>query len=555
MKRMPIGVDDFKKVVEDYYYVDKTLFIKELLDNHGDVTLITRPRRFGKTIAMSMLSYFFSISQKENASLFDHLAIASVDDGGYLKERNRYPVIFLTMKDVQNDTWAMLYDAFRLAISAEYNKHLYLLEGETLSDYEKLFFRKILTGEASPAEYQVSIAYLSDYLARYFHEKPIILIDEYDAPLQYAYQCGFYQEAISYFRTWYNKMLKGNASMNFAVLTGVLRVAKESIFSGLNNLEVDSALADRYSDTFGFTLEDIETICRDYHAEASLAEVKAWYDGYRFGNQDIYNPWSVINFFKNHGKAMPYWVNTSDNRIVKYMLAGTDSRRLRQLEQLLEGKTVEATLHESVIYDDIKEDRSALLTMLLTTGYLTIAGKSKDIYNRYFLKIPNEEIKQLYHSEIMSHISQGHTSSEFDDLFSALLSGDKETFSSLLAQIIRRTVSIYDAANKECFYHGFLLGMMACFGHPNYAIRSNRESGFGRFDLAIFPKDKTRPGVVMEFKYARRKEDLSKEAAAAIRQIQDRAYTAELESEGVEKVWLYGIAFHGKEICVERISG
>ena len=551
MKRMPIGVDDFKKVVENYYYVDKTLFIKELLDSHGDVTLITRPRRFGKTIAMSMLAYFFSITEKENGDLFDSLAIASVDGGVYLAERNRYPVISLTMKDVQNDTWPMLYDAFRLSISAEFHRHRYLLESPVLSEYEAAFYRRILTQEAGPAEYQVSLAYLSEYLYRYWKEKPIILIDEYDAPLQYAYHSRFYKEAVSYFRTWYNKSLKGNGFMNFAVLTGVLRIAKESIFSGLNNLEVDTVLSERYSDAFGFTISEVESICADYGKASALSEVKRWYDGYRFGNQEIYNPWSVINFFKNDGKAMPYWVNTADNRIIRYMLGGADAKRLQQLQELLEGRPVEATVRESVIYDDIKEDRSALLTMLLTTGYLTTAGAVADMYNRYLLKIPNEEIKQLYHTEIMSHWDKGRSSGEFDDFFSALLAGDKETFGRLLAEIIRKTVSMYDVANKECFYHGFMLGMIACFSHPRYRVVSNRESGYGRFDLAIIPKAKGLSGVIMEFKYAPDAAQLSFMAKKAIAQIKARSYETELQAEGVTKFWLYGIAFHGKEIVVE----
>ncbi len=550
MKRMPIGVDDFKEAVTGYYYVDKTLFIKELLDHHSKVTLITRPRRFGKTINMSMLSYFFSIDHKKSAALFDSLAIASAGGGAYLSERNQYPVIFLTLKDVQNDTWEMLFESFKLAISAEYQKHSYLLEGDALGEYEKEYFKKIIHTTASAAEYQVSLAYLTLYLWKYHGREPVILIDEYDAPLQYAYECGFYKEAISYFRTFYNKSLKGNSCLKLAVLTGVMRIAKESIFSGLNNLEVDSVFSERYSDAFGFTEEEVEAICRSCDCEKAMGLLKYWYDGYHFGKSDLYNPWSVINFFSNHLLAHPYWVNTSGNSILQYLLSRTDTEKMRALQNLLAGNSIEVPVNESVVYDDIETDKAALFTMLLTTGYLTAKENSDGILNAYSLKIPNEEIRQLYSTEIMNHLTDGFTQYEFDYMLKALVTGDKDSFESYLQDIILKTVGTFDTANKEIFYHALLLGMLARFQGDRYHVLSEKEGGYGRFDIALVPQHKDIPGVVLELKYAPKEEALSAFAEKAEKQIEEKSYEKGALFPENGKVWKYGIAFHGKKLAV-----
>ncbi len=550
MKRMPIGIDDFKEAVTGYYYVDKSLFIKELLDHHSKVTLITRPRRFGKTINMSMLAYFFSSDHKDAAPLFDSLRIAKADGGAYLAKRNQYPLIFLTMKDVQNDTWPMLWESFRLLMAAEYQKHAYLLEGDALGPYEKEYFEKILTGKGSAAEYQVSLSYLTMYLFRHHHVKPIVLIDEYDAPLECAYECGFYTEAISYFRTFYNKSLKGNNALEWAVLTGVMRIAKESIFSGLNNLEVDTVTSEKYSEAFGFTLAEVTEMCRACGREEALDVLHYWYDGYRFGAAEIYNPWSVTNFFSNQCTARPYWVNTSGNSIVASLLSRSDTAKLQALQKLLEGKAIEVPIHESVVYDDIRKDKAALFTMLLTTGYLTVCGQPTEIFNQYSLKIPNEEIKQLYHREIMNHVADGLTQYDFDSLFQSLLTGDKDTFESLLQDIILKTAGTFDTAHKEIFYHALLLGLLARFQGPRYQVLSEKESGYGRFDIALAPRTEGEPAVILELKYASTDEKLPALAEEALQQIEDRRYDSGSHFSAAGPIWKYGIAFHGKKVKV-----
>lgn len=410
MKTMPIGLDDFKTVKEKYYYVDKTPFIKEFLDNHAQVTLITRPRRFGKTMLMSMLYYFFSVEEKNkdtNGSkenqihqLFDGLAINRKENSSYKEKQNTYPVIFLTLKGVQNDNWKMLYEAFTLLITKEYNKHRYLLGKNILTETEKNYYHRILNDSATPAEYQVSIQYLSEFLEKYYNEKVIILIDEYDAPLQYAYDHGFYDTAISYFKTWFNNMLKGNTALEFAVLTGVLRIANESIFSG----EVVTVAQNKYHEAFGFTNGEISKICKDFKLDEKIPELKKWYDGYKFGELEIYNPWSVTNFIQNGGIPKPYWVNTAANEIIKHILSKVDVQKIKiLLQKLIDGESVSVTLNEEVIYNDIEKGRSALMTLLLMTGYLTI-DKRGSTYNRYKLKIPNEEIKQVYIHEVQNHL-------------------------------------------------------------------------------------------------------------------------------------------------------
>ncbi len=551
MKRLPIGVDDFKQVVENYYYVDKTLFIKELLDNHGAVTLITRPRRFGKTMNMSMLDYFFSMEHKDTSALFQNLAIAQVDHGKYLTELNQYPVIFLTLKDVQNDTWDTMMESFKLLMSSEYQKHTYLLQADCLATYEKDYYNHIINRTATATEYQVSLAYLMMYLARYYHKKPIVLIDEYDAPLQCAHQFHFYPSAISYFRTFYSQCLKGNTYLKFAVLTGVLRIAKESIFSGLNNLEVDTVISNKYSDVFGFTLDDVTQLCKEYGRLDALNSLKYWYDGYHFGNSEIYTPWSIINYFNNQCTAKPYWVNTSSNSIIRYLLSKTDTLKLRALLQLMKGKSIDAPLNESVVYDDIERDKTALFSMLLTTGYLTTSALTTEIPNSISLKIPNEEIRQLYKTEIMNHMITHFTQYEFDYMFTALVSGNKEDFAEYLRTIIEESVSSYDTGSHECFYHALLLGMLAGFNGPKYQIISNREAGYGRFDIAIVPHDAALPGVIMELKYADSEEALPKKAKEALEQIHAKAYDKYPDFREIKTIWHYGIAFHGKHLCVE----
>ena len=545
--RMPIGVDDFAKVRRDYYMVDKTDMIRRLIDNHAEVTLFTRPRRFGKTLAMSMLDYFFSVEKKEDtAHLFDGMAIDRAGER-YMKERGRYPVIFLTLKGVQNDTMPLLFESFQYVMQQEFEKHAYLLEKGVLTAQETLFYQKMLDQSGSMADYQVSLLELGKYLNRFYGVPPIILLDEYDAPIQCAYDHGFYDKAISYFRTFYNNTLKSNPYLSFAVLTGVLRIAKESIFSGLNNLKVCSVTTESYNDAFGFTPEEVEKMARDKGLSSRIEEIRSWYDGYHFGSQEIYNPWSVVCFF-DEGELGDYWIHTSGNAILQKLLPTAGAAEEENLLSLMRGGPVSVVLQESLIYSDIENHPDALYTLLLTTGYLTCMKKSRTFGGLLCdLAIPNREVGDAFRVEILNHLRRRMPLSRLILLMEHLLHGEGEAFFKLLSEYTKELVSTYDGGNKESFYHGFLLGMTALLV-PDYTVESNRESGYGRFDLAIFPKEAGKAGVLMEFKAAEKEEDLPEKAEEALRQIREKAYDAAFTARGVEKVWKYGIAFSGKRV-------
>ena len=551
--RMPIGVDDFKELRENYYFIDKTDFIRQLIDDHSKVTLITRPRRFGKTLTMSMLEYFFSIDKKEESKdLFHGLAVEKAGVS-YMKHRGVYPVIFISLKDGQSPSWEQMLNFFRLFLRRLYLQYAYLMKADTLDDCMKEDYHRIVNRQADQTEMAFALTRLMEMMQAYYGQPVILLLDEYDAPIQYAWDHGYYDQCIGFMRQFLSSALKTNRALDFAVLTGVLRVAKESIFSGLNNLSVCSVLTRKYSNILGFTPAETAAMAKDLGVEKKLPELRQWYDGYRFGTEDMYNPWSVINYMDNECTPMPYWVHTSGNYILKQLLSHADCLRIKELQGLLDGKTVTVSLNETVMYDQIEKDASALYTLLLTTGYLTIESASPTTYNRYFLRIPNEEIKQVYSQEILNTVAVGTDRNTFDTLFDALFSGQEKDFEDQLQQILLRFASTYDTANKESFYHGFMLGISALFLDKQYIVESNRESGYGRFDIAIFPKDTQKAGVILEFKAADRTESLEKQADEALQQIQDRQYEVEFAKQEIASVWKYGVAFCGKQVCVKMI--
>lgn len=547
--RMPIGEQNFKEVREHYYLVDKTDFIRQLIDGHAKVTLMTRPRRFGKTLTMSMLDYFFNL-EKKDLHLFEGLAIDRAGPS-YMVQQGSRPVIFLSLKNLDSMHWADMYDLFIHTVQEEYQHHSYLMESEKLQTEDRAYFARVLSLSATRAEYQLSLYQLCRFLAQHYQKKPLVLIDEYDAPLQHAYTHGFYKEATTYFRAWFNSGLKDNDFLDFAILTGVLRIAKESIFSGLNNLEVCTVTSHKYDDIFGFTEEEVSRMARELGHADTLPEIRKWYDGYTMGHAAIYNPWSVISYFNNACQAMPYWVNTSANEILHQLLPHGDSVRGQLLKDLLDGHTIHTTLNESVIYQDIGKDKSALFTLLLTTGYLTIAKSLPSSYNRYALRIPNDEVRLVYSMEILNHLVDGIDRDTFDTLFDALFGGKAVAFEHVLEDILLHMASAFDTAGKEVFYHGLMLGMTALFLGKSYRVISNGESGYGRFDLAICPKDGAMPGVLMEFKAVQSEKELDTKAAEALQQIEDKKYAALFDGEAVQKVWAYGIAFCGKHVRVK----
>ncbi len=550
-RAMPIGVDDFKEVREKYYFVDKTDFIRQLIDGHSKVTLITRPRRFGKTLTMSMLDYFFSIDrEKESGRLFTGLAVEKAG-AGYMAYRGAYPVIFISLKDIQNLSWESMLDQWGLFIRKVYLRYTYLCTSNQIDTELKEDFYRIIKREATENELADSLTRLMEIMRAYYGKPVILLIDEYDAPIQQAWECGFYDECISFMRRFLGSALKTNPALDFAVLTGVLRIAKESIFSGLNNLDVCSVLRDKYSDVFGFTAEEVAKLTEDIEKPEVLPELKKWYDGYRFGSREIYNPLSVISYMDNQCRPQPYWMNTSNNSILRELLSHADYLRIKALRGLLHDVPVSVSLNEGVIYDQIGREQSALYTMLLTTGYLTVAKDIPTSYDRYLLRIPNEEIKRVYSMEILNTITAGIDRDTFDGLFDLLFTGQSEDFAYQLQKILLQFASTYDTANKESFYHGFMLGMAALFLGKDYTVESNRESGYGRFDLAIFPNDTTKAGVIMEFKIAETEDCLDERAKDALEQIEERQYGIEFSKRGIAAVWKYGIAFCGKQVCVK----
>lgn len=549
---MPVGIENFKEARDAYYVVDKTRLICQLLENHEKVTLFTRPRRFGKTLTMSMLAYFFSVDTSvESKNLFKGMDVEKAGEK-YMKEQGAYPVIFLTLKGITGRSWQNAYDLFTFVIQKEYLKHSYLWNADVLLQAEKEYCKRIVEGKARIAEYQMSLLQLTEFLYRYFKKKPIILIDEYDVPIQSAYEHDFYEEAMDFFRGWFNAALKGNEFLQFAVLTGVLRIAKESIFSGLNNLEVYSVLQQEYSDIFGFTTEEVQQIARDFNEEDKLPEIQKWYDGYSFGGTDIYNPLSVGKYFRKHCVPDVYWVNTSNNFILKKLLYKADTDRIKALQRLMDGESVSTVLEEGLIYDDLEQEDASLYSLMLNTGYLKAVHVENETngINVYDVKIPNEEIKLIYKRDILSTIVQGIQLNVFINFQKALVHGDAAYVSAKLAEILLKMVSFYDTHPKESFYHGLLLGMTCLLEGSMYQVESNQESGYGRFDLAIFPRNAAKAGVIMEFKVAKTETTLDDKAQEALQQIETKSYITEFQKRNIQHVWKYGIAFCGKHVKI-----
>ncbi len=546
---MPVGVDDFKRVREEYYYVDKTDFIKTMIDGHSQATLITRPRRFGKTLAMSMLYYFFNLRDKEeNRHLFEGCAIEKAGDR-YMQMQGSKPVIFLSLKDIKERDFPGMLANFGEVMKNLYYDYRFLLDGDTLLPSEKEVYHAILSLNADKTRLQFSLKNLSDYLFRYYKKPVLILIDEYDAPIQYAWDNDYYDDAITFLRNYLSSVLKSNPCLDFAVITGVLRIAKESIFSSLNNLKVSSVSTGGFADVAGFSEAEMKRIASDLGCPDKFEEIKNWYDGYNFSGKEIYNPWSVISYFENERTPGAYWVNTSGNTILRHMLKHATPRQTKELVSLLHGGKIRTSLDESIIYNEIYKNSDALYSMLLTTGYLTMVDYpdyTEDDF-RCTMRIPNREIRVLFKREVMSHLkSLGPDSQLLGDLIDSLLSGDTETFNESLNTFLMLMASFYDTANRESFYHGLVLGLLATL-IPRYEVASNRESGYGRFDIAIFPVKGQKVGVILEFKVAEHESDMESKAREALAQIEEKNYLAEFHQRNIPTIWQYGISFCGKK--------
>lgn len=551
MQGLPIGIDDFAKVREgEYYFVDKSLAIRDFLDNHGEVLLLTRPRRFGKTLFLSMFYYFFAAEQGQtHRALFRGLAIESAGER-YMAEQGKRPVLFLTLKDVKHRSWPDMLAKFRFLLSDLYDQYTYLMDGTDFSRAERRYFQRIHDGEASPVEMEEALRRLMDMMKRYHHQPVVLLLDEYDIPVQQAWEHGFYEDCMAFMRNFLSAALKTNPSLDFAVLTGVLRIAKESIFSGLNNLEVSSVINGTYADWIGFTPEEVRALAHEQQQEAALPVLHDWYDGYRFGEQEVYNPWSVLCFFKEQGQPQPYWAHTSGNALLGELLKQTDTVQEDNLLRLIQGQTVTAVLTENTIYPELADNPDALYTILLLTGYLKIVSRRLIIDTWiYVLAIPNREVRSIYRNEILSRLSPGRTTSYLMTTMENLMAGNAPAFARGLQEILMKVASVYDTANREAFYHGLLLGMTTLLV-PEYEVKSNRESGLGRYDLAIYPTRRGQCGVILEFKAADTPDELTKKAQEARRQIDEKGYEADFQARGIEKVLKYGIAFCGKQVVL-----
>ncbi len=550
---MPVGVDDFRQVREQYYYVDKTDFIRRLIDGHAKATLITRPRRFGKTLAMSMLYYFFTNKDAEaNRALFEGSRVEKAGER-YMAEQGSRPVVFLSLKDIKEDTLEGMLASFGEAMKNVYYDFRFLLEGTTLIPVEKEIFEAVLAGKASRNDLQYSLKNLTVYLERYYGRQVLVLIDEYDAPIQYAWDYGYYDEAIVFVRNYLSSVLKTNPALDFAVLTGVLRIAKESIFSSLNNLKVASVAGGGFEEVMGFTHEEIKQMAEDFHVPEKYEEIKLWYDGYNFSGQAIFNPWSVISYFDNSCLPAAYWVNTSGNVILRHMLEKATASQIKALTDLLHGKKINVTLDEGVIYDGIYKNSNALFSMLLTTGYLTMVDYPDyaEGETRSTMRIPNREISYLFKGEVMAHLeSVTPDNTPLYQLLDSLLMGNVEDFAEALSNYLRLLASFYDTAARESFYHGLVLGLLATL-MPRFEVVSNRESGYGRFDVAIFPGKNQTAGALLEFKVAESEAEMPARAQEALAQIEANQYAAEFERRGVKDFWQYGIAFWGKKCHIE----
>jgi len=555
-KQVPVGTSDFKKIVEEFYYIDKSLLIKDVLDSKSEVFLFSRPRRFGKTSNMSMLKYFFEKTGEDTSVLFKDLQVWQQGDI-YRMEQGVYPVIFLTLKDLKCNSWEETYERIKIVISREYIRFKHILK-VSMEAEELEYFKSISSQTGSVADFEQSLLSLTEYLFRYYRQKPVLLIDEYDVPIQQGYLKGFYEDVISFMRNWLSGGLKDNVNLKFAALTGILRVAKESIFSGLNNLEVFTILDKPFRQYFGFTQDELEKLVKDYDCPDKLSEIKDWYDGYYFGNLDIYNPWSVLRYIKNGCRPEAYWLGTSSNDIIGQLLDETELDVQETLKRLLDGRSYYTTIDSNIVYPEIFQNKNAIFSFLVMTGYLKAKKHYLDeLYYDYELQVPNKEISIAYKNEIIQKLTMENRkfSSYINDFRRAVYGGDTKEIDRLLKQIAEYSISYYDS--DESFYHGWMLSLTGLFLDTHY-ISSNRETGDGRADLLLEPKSGKYPGVIFEFKVLREQgidqkvmsEKLEEQAKNAYQQVLDKNYDAELKKRNIKTIYRYGVAFYKKTLAV-----
>lgn len=555
LKPLPVGISDYVRAQAEYYYVDKTLLIKDFLDQKPLVSLFTRPRRFGKTLNMDMLRVFFEISEEDTSKYFVDKKIWKCGDV-YRSHQGKYPVIFLTFKDVKFDSWEATIDKIRSLVQTEYGRHQEVYKSEKLQEYEKRFFSRVLDGVATEVELTAALEKLSKMLTEYYGKAPVIIIDEYDTPIQEGYSKDFYDEIIGFMRNFFSGAFKDNKNLSYGFLTGILRIAQESIFSGLNNLTVNSVMDENYDCFFGFTELEVQKMLEYYGVSDKERELREWYDGYLFGNTEIYNPWSVINYVARGCIPQPYWVNTGRNEVLESILKMATDDITEKLYALLQGECVIAKIDQNVVYRSLSEDPANIYSLLLTAGYLKAPRKELQADGAYLceVSIPNREISAVYKSEIMTHLLQvgAITRTTANKIAESLYADDFEKLQRAISEYIDRSVSFYDAG-AESFYHGLILGLIALMDNQ-YKIKSNRESGEGRYDISLIPRGERYPGIIIELKYQKNLDEIALEKLAkkARAQIDTREYDREMQEEGIKKILKLGIAFSGKKVKIQR---
>ena len=547
---LPVGISDYRLASSSYYYIDKSMMIKDFIDERPMVSLFTRPRRFGKTLNMDMLRVFFEKTDSDTSVYFKDKKIWACGEQ-YRTYQGKYPVIYVTFKDVKCESWESTYDLICQILRNEVQRHSELLNSDRISAYDKKYLESILSGTASEIDMAMTFMNLSRMLDAHYDKAPIIIIDEYDTPIQQGHTLGYYDKVISFMRNLFSGGLKDNKHLSFGFLTGILRVAKESIFSGLNNLVINSVLDNKYSAYFGFTPDEVREMARYYGVSEKYDEICEWYDGYRFGNSEIFNPWSVINYFHNECKPKAFWLSTGSNDIIGEIITQADQDIYDKLTSLVSGNTIVSYIDTSVTYPQIKQNPSAIYSFLLVAGYLN-AVKAESSYGVDYmceLALPNKEISFVYSKEILQKLDHIIPQSIAISVQEAIYSGDSKRIQSLIHNLLLQCASSFDTVGEN-FYHGFMLGLCAMLS-GSYTT-SNRESGEGRYDIQLLPRDAKLPGILIELKAEKNcsEDELKKLSETALQQINDRKYDTEMTSMGITAIHKYGVAFSGKSVEV-----
>jgi len=549
---LPIGISDYRLASTEYYYIDKTMMIKDFLDERPMVSLFTRPRRFGKTLNMDMIRTFFEKTDEDTSIYFKDKKIW-VCGKKYREHQGKYPVIFLSFKDIKFNTWEETFDAICDIFTKEASRHIELQISEKCNAYEKAYFEKLLLGKVTAVELSGALATLSLMLHEHHGIAPIIIIDEYDTPIQQGHVKGFYDDVVGFMRNLFSGGLKDNKHLSYGFLTGILRVAKESIFSGLNNLKINSILDKKYSSYFGLTPEEVKEMTLYYGVSEKYEEICKWYDGYRFGETEIFNPWSVINYFSNDCQVRAYWQSTGSNDIIGEILEEADETIFEKLNALMQDESFLTYIDTGVIYPQVRSNPSSVYSFLLVAGYLKVIKSDPSFSGDFMCEValPNKEIAFVYNKEILQKLNNIVPQATAISIQEAIYSGNVAAFQKHLGTLLMQSASNYDTVGEN-FYHGLVLGLCATLDN-RYYVTSNRESGEGRYDICLCPKDSKMPGVLIELKAAKDSSDdeLKKLSEKALEQINDRRYETELITKGVGDILKYGVAFSGKRVEIK----